>query len=375
MSMIIHDELKSVARDWLELEALPTASVHQGMAWSQAWTDAAKAQVCVLDYTHHGSRIILPLEVKRAAFARIARPLGTTFSNLNLPLADLSPAFDPEHFLRSLAHALTDRADLLIVDSSVMSWRGQDNPLNGMSRIPRVNPSFQLELEVDMHGTLAKLDAKKRMKMFRTSERKLAAAGGWHYEVVTDPAEATATLEIFFAQKETRFRKLGLPNPFAETSARAFFRRLVTAEESRTGHVLRLHALRLRDRHGPPIAIAGISTKGDYAITQFGSVDDTVVVGASPGEFLYHLVIERLCAQGFKLFDFGVGDQPYKRRWCNVETQQFDFILPLDAVGTAFAHFTRVVSETKRFIKARPQVYKTVQALRARFRSGGGGGA
>lgn len=375
MSMTLHDDFKSICGDWLELEALPTASVHQGMAWSRAWAETAETQVCILDYAHRGSRVILPLEVKTAAFARIARPLGSAFSNLNLPLAHLSADFNNEHFVHSLAHALTDQADLFMVDKSVMSWRGQDNPLKGLSRILRVNPSYQLELEADMPETLAKLDVKKRMKMFRTSERKLAAAGGWHYEVVSDPVEAAAALEIFFAQKEMRFRKMGLPNAFAETSARDFFRRLVTSEESGTGHILRLHMLRLRDRHGPPIAIAGISTKGDYAITQFGSVDDTVVVGSSPGEFLYHLVIEGLCVQGFKLFDFGVGDQPYKRRWCNVETQQFDFILPLDAVGNAFAHFTRATSEAKHFIKERPQVYKAIQALRSRFPSGGGGSA
>ena len=65
-------------------------------------------------------------------------------------------------------------------------------------------------------------------------------------------------------------------------------------------------------------AIAGLSRKGDHVICQFGSIDDTIAADASPGEFLFYLAIQKLCGQGVRLFDFGIGDQPYKRSWCTI---------------------------------------------------------
>lgn len=371
MVMSITEDFDSLAGIWREMEALPTVSVHQTLAWTRAWNRSAD-KTFVLDYSNGGNRILLPLEIKSAGFARIARPVGTNFSNLNGVIAALDDGFDPEHFVGSLSHALEGEADMLLVDRTVLTWRGQDNPLAGLPKMKRINPSFQLELEPEMSATLAKLDCPKRMKMFRSNWRKLEAAGGWFYEEIADPVEASRMLSEFFAQKDMRFRAAGLPNVFRPPEVKAAFQKLVGSTADSTGHILRLHVLRLGDRKGRPIAIAGISTKGDYAISQFGSVDETAVQGASPGEFLYHLLIERCCKTGFKVFDFGIGDQPYKRRWCNVETPQFDLVLVVHAAGSVFAHFNKAASETKRLIKERPQIYRAIQALRSRLPGGRG---
>lgn len=367
MSTTVHKDIGSISGPWADMERLPSVSVHQTTAWCRAWKEATNAQTLVVEHVQGGSRIILPLEIASGGLGRIARPLGTRFSNLNTAVAHIERGFDPEEFLNSVLQELADYVDLLQFDKTALFWGGQDNVLLGLSRVPSVNSSFQLELADDMSSTIAQLDAAKRMKVFRASWRKFDAAGGWHYEEITDPLSASVVLNQFFAQKEARFRAAGLPNVFADPSTKSFFNRLVTSPGTDGGHILRLHVLRLKGPAGQPIAIAGISTKGAYAISQFGSVDESAVPGASPGEFLYHLIVERLCKAGFRIFDFGIGDLPHKRRWCNVETHQFDMVMPIRATGNAAMQVSRAATSLKRFVKERPVLYRALQRLRSKL--------
>lgn len=129
---------------------------------------------------------------------------------------------------------------------------------------------------------------------------------------------------------------------------------------------LELHAIRLKGEHeGKIAAITGLSRKGDHVICQFGSIDDSLMAEASPGELLFWLVIERSALNGATLFDFGIGDQDYKRRWCTIETAHHDILLPLRPAGHLAAMTHRGVTRTKTLIKGNPHLYALIQRLRA----------
>jgi CelD/BcsL family acetyltransferase involved in cellulose biosynthesis len=81
---------------------------------------------------------------------------------------------------------------------------------------------------------------------------------------------------------------------------------------------------------------------------------------------LFWLMIERFHREGVSLFDFGIGDQIYKRSWCPTETTQHDLILPVSGIGHAAAFAQRGVTRAKAAIKANPQLYGFIQRLRAR---------
>jgi CelD/BcsL family acetyltransferase involved in cellulose biosynthesis len=124
--------------------------------------------------------------------------------------------------------------------------------------------------------------------------------------------------------------------------------------------------VRLRgENDGRIAAIAGLSRKGDHVICQFGSIDDTIAADASPGEFLFYLAIDKLCGEGVRLFDFGIGDQPYKRSWCTIETRQHDVLWPTTLAGATVAALHRAKAGAKRRIKQSPQVYAFLQRLRS----------
>lgn len=72
------------------------------------------------------------------------------------------------------------------------------------------------------------------------------------------------------------------------------------------------------------------------------------------------------CEHGYKIYDFGVGDEPYKRLWCDLETTQFDVLVPLTIGGRLLRGGMRVANWLKSSVKNRPAIWRLAKALRKR---------
>ena len=74
--------------------------------------------------------------------------------------------------------------------------------------------------------------------------------------------------------------------------------------------------------------------------------------------------------------DFGVGDEPYKRAWCDVETQHFETVKGFGARGLAYAQLYRMAGKAKLAIKRNAYVFGVIKRLRMRkaAESSDGGG-
>lgn len=371
LTLRLHDNMAPLETTWRALAAANDLSLHQGYDWCRAWAETHGLDVLVLEGVCEGrTHFLLPLEIHRQGPVRIARLLGTDFSNLNTGLYSEDfhgPAATARlrQALQAARGALARAFDLLLIEKVPFAWRGVASPFAGLPSTRNQNAAFQLELLGGFEETLTQLNAKRRRKKYRNSERRLAAMGGFEHVVAEPGAEARALLETFFRQKSTRFEAMGLPDVFRDEETRNFFRRLADMPATGTDYCLRLHALRLTgDHEGHIAAITALSRKGDHVICQFGSIDDGTTAEASPGEFLFHLAIQRVCEEQARLFDFGIGDQPYKRSWCRIETPHHDILLPMTMTGRAAAAAHRAKTAAKRLIKQNPQVYAFVQRLR-----------
>jgi CelD/BcsL family acetyltransferase involved in cellulose biosynthesis len=217
-----------------------------------------------------------------------------------------------------------------------------------------------------MEATIAPLNAKARRKKFRSQVRKLEAAGGFDHVRATSAAEKTALLDTFFRQKAARFAAQGLPNVFQAAETQAFFHMALEMDRGGIDVPLEIHALRLKGEHAGKIAaIAGLSRKGDHVICQFGSIDDTLMPEASPGELLFWLMIERSSLTGAAIFDFGIGDQDYKRRWCRNPTEHHDLMVAITPLGRLAEWLLKGMTRTKAGIKSNAALYSTLQRIRA----------
>jgi CelD/BcsL family acetyltransferase involved in cellulose biosynthesis len=361
-----------IEADWRALEQYDCNSLHQGFDWCQAFARANGRPLRALRGSRDGrTMMILPLVIVRARGIRLARFPGGGFNNINTGLfaPDIggTDAAASAMFKRHLRQALSGHADLLHLDKVPLAWRGARSPLGGLQHIESQNHAFQLTLRDGFDETLSQLNAKSRKRKHRIQTRRLAEIGGFEHVIAKTPAEGHALLDLFFRQKGQRLEAFGLPDVFAPDSVRDFLHRLVDVPAQGTDQPLLLHAIRLTGEHAGHVpAIASLSRKGDHVICQFSSIDDTVCPEASPGELLFWLMIEEACRTKAAIFDFGIGDQAYKRSWCTQETVQYDFVLPISTLGRVMVPATLAVTKAKAAIKRHPAVYKTVQKWRSR---------
>lgn len=369
------DAMEPLEEDWRALERDDLSSLHQSYDWCVAWVAAFKRPLAILRGTCDGkTAFILPVEIVRSRGFRVAKFIAAEHSNINTGLfADhLTGALDAgeaRRFAERLRQALAGKADLLLLQNIPLEWRGHGSPLAALPSVENQNRAFQLPLSANFEETLKQLNAKSRRKKFRAQSRRLEAAGGFEYALPENSQEQHRLLDAFFRQKSVRFTTLGLPDVFADAETRAFLHGLIDKRDAAGGYFgLQMHALRLKGEHdGKIAALAGISRKGDHVICQFGSIDETIVPDTSPGEFLYWQIISGLHGKGIALFDFGLGDQSYKRSWAPVETAHHDVVLPVSRLGALAGMAHRIVTRGKAQIKARPGLYKLAQRIRAKL--------
>ncbi|MBP1860847.1 CelD/BcsL family acetyltransferase involved in cellulose biosynthesis [Rhizobium herbae] len=371
LKLSVHVSMQALEADWRALEASSAASLHQGFDWCAAWAKTHPNQLLLVRGSIGQKTVfILPLELVRGRFFRTARFIGSPHSNLNTGLfaADFDPLTCEQlgaSLIADLSAKLSRVADIVTLEKMPFDWHGTCHPLASLPAVRNQNSSFQLPLLASFEATLAQINAKRRRKKFRVSEKRLEALGGYEHVVATTRRDRRQILDLFFEQKAIRFKALGLPNVFQDRETQAFFHTLAAVEPTAEGQPLELNAIRLRgEQNGRIVAIAGLSRKGDHVICQFGSIDEEMAADASPGELLFYLMIRKCNAEGVTLFDFGIGDQAYKRSWCTVETVQRDIVLPLTLRGRLAAGAHRTAVRMKVWIKKNRKAYAFLQRLR-----------
>ncbi len=369
----LFDTMEPLEAEWRRLERDDLSSLHQSYDWCSSWVAAFRRPLAILRGrcgTH--TAFILPVEIVSSRGMRIAKFIGADHSNINTGLvsdafAEDSGLLDSHKLAARLRTALAGKADLLLLQNIPLEWRSRRNMLAGLPMVQNQNHAYQLPLLDTFEKTLQQLNAKSRRKKFRAQSRRLEAIGGFDYIAPEASSEQHELLDMFFHLKSARFASLGLPDVFADAQTKAFLHGLI---DRRNGDDfgLEMRALRLKgDYEGRIAALSGISRKGDHVICQFGAIDEDLIADASPGEFLFWQMISSLQGEGVALFDFGLGDQTYKRSWAPIETDHHDVVLPISGIGVAAGAAHRAITRGKAFIKARPGLYKFAQNIRAKF--------
>jgi CelD/BcsL family acetyltransferase involved in cellulose biosynthesis len=376
LTVDIVESMEPLQAEWRRLEADNLLSIHQSYDWCATWVAVYRRPLAIIHGCVDGmTAFILPLEIVRSNMVRTAQFIGARQSNINTGL--FSAAFMKDSagltaiHREQISRALDGRADVLLMQNVPFEWRGRTSPLASLPSIENQNHAFQLPLLRPFEATLAQVNAKRRRKKYRQQTRMLEDRGGYEHRIATTADEKSRLLELFFRLKGDRFKAAGLPDVFRAPETREFLHRLTGMGAADDYVALEVHALQLKGQHeGHIAAVAAVSRKGDHVICQFAAIDETVMPAASPGELLFWLMIERFHHVDVALFDFGIGDQTYKRSWCPVETVQYDVVLPISTLGRFAALVQRAITRGKASIKSSPLVYRMIQRLRARGGNG-----
>lgn len=371
LSAHVTSDPAAVSSLWQRLEADPGMAFHQSRAWVDAWAQGTGARLSIVTLERDGVPFaVLPLEIAHKSGLKIARFAGTAYSNENTGLIDTTGRGVVEPVSAGdLAAALQQAglaADIVLLDKMTPEAAGR-TPFSAMPRVFHQNPSFQLPLFADFNAVLAQINSKRRRKKFRVSERRLEAMGGYRHVTGDTDADALRLLETFCEQKSVRLAAQRLPDVFADPGVRAFLTQLATTRDDATGRAaLELHGIELAggDHAGQIIAVAGLTIKHGHVTCQFGSINEEIAADVSAGELLFFRMIERASADGHQVFDFGVGDQPYKRSWCPQRTELVDCYVPLNLKGRLAAPIITGMIRLKRLVKTSPALHRIAARLR-----------
>lgn len=354
---------------YARLVASAPAGPAQRPEWLAAWSRDVNPD-CILAMAHKGEDLVLavPLEIVREGPFRIARAPGGSHANGNFFAA--SPAFDQapdaagrlRAAFRAVAAARPD-IDLIVLERLSLRLDGADNPLAALPHADSPNVALAADLAGGFEALVDRMSGKRKRKKYRSQLRKFEAAGGYRCLRAETPEEVTRLLSALYAMKEERFRKMGIADVFGPAEIKTFFGDLFTAALKEPEPRFFLSGLEVG---GKLRAVAGYSRTAGRIICDFTSFAEDELYVASPGEFLFFHDIEQACASAVRIFDFSVGDETYKRAWCEIETRQFDVLVPLTAKGHAAAAIRRTKARAKNFVKNNPAVWRLARMVRAR---------
>jgi CelD/BcsL family acetyltransferase involved in cellulose biosynthesis len=270
----------------------------------------------------------------------------------------------PELFASLFAaiHKARPEIDMLALQRQAKAIGRDPNPLLHLPHRESQNIALAVDLEGGFDAVLARTSGKRKCKKHRSQIRKFEAAGGYRHFRGREESEIDRLLSAYFEMKATRFAAMGIKDVFASPEIRSFFQILFKAALAEETPPFFLQGLEIG---GKPRAVTGMSAAQDRLICEFGGISEDELTGASPGDFLFFENIRQACEDGFPVFDFSVGDEPYKRLWCNIEIRQFDVLIPLTLKGRAALAAWTATGHAKRLVKNNRLAWHWAQWLRS----------
>lgn len=338
----------------------------QSAAWILNWVAQMGPDLLIATLSTEGRPVFsLALEVTTRGPFHVARFMGSRHANGNFVAADpqwLTTADMPaiRSMLAAIAKARPD-IDLVALERLLPDLDGVANPLASLGHFASPNLSLAVDLRGGFDALLLRASGKRKRKKHRSQMRKFEAVGSHRRIEARTADEVDRLLDAFFEMKEFRFRKMGITNVFGDEPVRAFFRALFTQALAEDRPSFVLHGLEVAGRLR---AITGTSRSGKRLICEFGAIAEDDLGHTSPGDFLFFDNIQEACETGFEVYDFSVGDEPYKRLWCDIETQHFEVLIPLTLKGRALALTLRQSARLKAFVKNSPTIWKLTKMLR-----------
>ncbi|MEM5500631.1 GNAT family N-acetyltransferase [Ahrensia kielensis] len=307
------------------------ATGYQSKIFLTAWLSNDTAKPLFLIFNKHGhGDVLLPLELQGK---NVAIYCGESHANGNFPvgkrddilalssitIAEISKA------LRNLNSA----ADALFLERQHEQWDGIKNPFVFESSQASPNVALSLSLEGGFEGVQERHHGKRKRKRQRSHMRKLETFGTVRYVEQVPCHDVEAVLDAFFDMKTARFKELGLCDVFADQSVRNMFGKMFKDSCALDKPTHTLQAVYCDDE---PAAIIGCTHHKGRQTVEFGTFAEKFA-DCGPGDLLFFNSIETACARGYDIYDFGVGDEFYKRRWCEIETWHRETHIPISAQG------------------------------------------
>lgn len=373
IELSVHEDLAAIESDWRAFQRGADCTVFQTFEWLDAWQRHVGAcndvrPAIVVGRASDGSVLfILPLATRPMPFGRELVFLGTELCDYNGPL--LAPTFtaavpDIAALWRRIGVALDAhprlRYDVVHLEKMPATIGSQPNPLIALGVTDNPSGAYATALGETWNAFYAAKRSSSTRSRDRGKRKKLAEHGAVAFVEPQAADDILTTIDALVEQKSRSFARMGVSNIFARPGYLDFYRALFTDPKAQSlTHLSRL------DCGTQPVAVnLGLTFRGTYYHLQASHTDgDAARFG--PGAAHLHDLLRTAIERGFTRYDFTIGDEPYKRDWCDGVIPLYDHFAAASARGALLCTPLYVKARLKRLIKQNPALWDAFRHIRS----------
>jgi CelD/BcsL family acetyltransferase involved in cellulose biosynthesis len=364
IALEVHGGLGEIEPEWRAFEARADCTAFQTFDWLANWQRHIGARTATAPAIVVGRGvdaevvIILQFAIERRGPLRRLTFLGSELCDYNAPLIapDFGRSLGPDGFAALWRRALRllradPRFGFDLVDLQKMPEMVgvQKNPLIDLPVLVHPSGAHVATLDRDWEQFYAARRSAPTRKRERRQLKQLAEHGAVAFVDARNPDDVRRTMDVLIAQKGRSLARMGVENLFQRPGYREFFHSVAVSPRN---HVSRLDV-------GTITAAASLGLKfRDCYFLVLSSYCEGDIARFGPGRAHLNELIRHAIDEGFRRFDFTVGDEPYKRDWADIEVRVFDHLAAATLRGGVALALTATYRRTKRFIKQTPAVWQ-----------------
>ena len=371
----VYDELSAIEQDWRAFEQHADCTVFQAFDWLATWQrhigarNGIKPAIVVGRDTAGNILFLLPLAVDPRGVARRLTWLGSDLCDYNAPLLakDFSLRVSEPRFAqawRDISARLRSHPELsydaIHFEKMLETIGEQHNPFCDLPGGPNPSGAYLTHLTGDWEAFYTAKRSSTTRRRDRTKRKKMAELGEVRFVTPVDAREVSDTLDTLIQQKTQQFARMGVRNIFAPPGHRDFYRALASDPAARR----LVHISRLDVGSEPAAANVGLIFHGRY-YHLLASYGDGEASRFGPGVAHLHDLMRYAIEQGCHIFDFTIGDEPYKRDWCDTELKLYDHVSAASWRGALVMLPLLIARNLKRTIKQTPVLWNAVSKARS----------
>jgi CelD/BcsL family acetyltransferase involved in cellulose biosynthesis len=252
------------------------------------------------------------------------------------------------------------RFDMVDMDKMPETVGAQRNPMLNLRVLPRTYAAHVATLGDNWESFNSSKRSPATCKRERRQFKHLAEHGEVRFAEVREPDEIRDTTDILIAQKRSSYARMGVEDLFARAGYPEFYRAVVLNPHLRdVAHVSRL------DVGATPAATGlGLRYKDCYYLVM-SSYQDGDLARFGPGRAHLQQMLRYAIDRKIETFDFTIGDEPYKRDWCDVETKMFGYLEAATVKGRITAAIRTAMSRGDLSIRERPWLRRPLSKVRS----------
>ncbi|MGD1933423.1 MAG: GNAT family N-acetyltransferase [Candidatus Phaeomarinobacter sp.] len=371
----VYRNLDECAVAWRLLEGVAHATAFQHHAWVKAWLETVghvrevEPRIALVRDEAGDLMMILPMAIERvlgvSTLVWMAQDEADYHGPLIHPKWDTGTTREEIGRILSAVAASVPEAHAFALTKTLSSIEGVANPLRAIEHTPHPSSGHAITLTGDDFDTFyAGVRSKSTRKRDRQRRRRLQETGTVEFKVGSSQDEQHTLLDAILDQKALWLSERGISNPFAPGEVKAFLHHLISDQTARGA--LHISALTV-DGQVAAGNVGYVRNERFYAV--IGSVTDGELSRHSPGTIHLHELLRWCYAHHITAFDLTVGDESYKKDWCDARQELIDIRIPLTAMGYLSTLPCRIKDTLKRHIKASPFLYDLATSLRQAMRS------